>query len=369
MPAFWKKLTGVFSRAEPSVLGLDIGSSSIKVVQLRKKGGKAVLETYGELALGPYTNLEIGRATSLPVDKMSAAVTDLLRESNATTKKAGVAIPMGSSLITLIDLPSLPESELASMIPIEARKYIPVPITEVTLDWWVIPTERTGIYEDSEKPKTERVEALVVAIHNDIIARYNEIIKATGLESSFIELEIFSTIRAILDGTAGTVMIFDMGAGSTKLYIVERGVVHSSHSVNRGSQDITISLSTALGVTLTEAESIKRGFGAVRRDNEKEIFDIISLTMDYIFSEANRTLLNYQKRYNRNVSKVILTGGGVGYKGLLELAKMNMQTTVELGDPFSKVEYPAFMEDVLKQTGPEFSVAIGVALRRLKEME
>ncbi len=368
MPAFFQKIKNLLSRDEPSVLGIDIGSSSIKVVQLRQKKGKAVLETYGELALGPYSDLEVGRATNLSVDKMAAAVNDLLREANATTRKCGVAIPMGSSLITIMDLPSLPEKEIATMIPIEARKFIPVSITEVTLDWWVIPNERTGIYEDPQSQKGDKVQVLVVAIHNDVIGKYRDIIKATGLDSSFIELEIFSTIRAVLDSGMGTSMVFDMGAGSTKLYLVERGIVRSSHSINRGSQDITIALSTALGVSLTEAEAIKRSFGVKKQENEKEVFDIISLTMDYIFAEANRTILNYQKHYNKNIDKILLTGGGVGYKGLLELARMNLQSTVELGDPFGKVEYPAFMEDVLRQTGPEFSVAVGVALRRLREL-
>ncbi len=369
MENFMNKIKGLLSKTEPSVLGVDIGSSSIKVVQLKRKHGKAVLETYGELALGPYSDLEIGRATNLPAERLIAAVTDLLRESNTTTKKCGVAIPIGSSLITLIELPTVSTSEFASMIPIEARKYIPVPISEVTLDWWTIPTEKTGIYEgEGEHQKGDKSEVLVVAIHNEIIAKYQEIVKQTGLQTSFIELEIFSTIRAVLDNMMGTAMIFDMGASSTKLYIVERGIVHSSHTINRGSQDITIALSTSLGITVAEAENIKRGFGSTRGQNEKEVFDVMSLTMEYIFAEANRTMFNYQKKYGRNIAKVVLTGGGVGYKGLLELARMNLQTNVELGDPFSKVEYPAFLEEVLRQTGPEFSVAVGVALRRLQEI-
>ena len=159
-----------------------------------------------------------------------------------------------------------------------------------------------------------------------------------------------------------------LGAGSTKLYIIEGGIVRSSHSINRGSQDITTALSTSFGISLSEAENIKRGFGNTHPGNEKEIYDVMSLTMEFIFSETNRTILNYQQKYGKNIDKVILTGGGVGYKGLLDIAKLNLQTQVELGDPFKKVEYPAFMEEVLRQTGPEFSVAIGVALRRLREI-
>ncbi len=372
---FKKIFQNLLKPSNPSVLGIDIGSSSIKVVQLKKKGGKAVLETYGELALGPYSGLEMGRATNLPADRLSEALKDLLRESKTSTKQCGVAIPIGSSMVTMIELPKVPEKELAQMIPLEARKYIPVPISEVSLDWWVIPEEPIETSEESEiQPaqtvlgKVEKVQVLVVAIHNEVITRYQDIIAKSGIEASFIEIEIFSTIRSVIDKSPGAIMIVDLGAGSTKLYIVERGIVRTSHTINRGSQDITIALSTSLGVSIPEAENIKRSFGTVERTDQKAVADTISLTTDFIFSEANRVLQNYQKKYNKNITKVVLAGGGLGYKGLLDLAKHSFEVEVGLGEPFSKVEFPAFLEPVLKMTGSEFSVAIGVALRRLQEL-
>ncbi len=379
--SFFKKF---LDKGDSSVLGIDIGSSTIKVVQLKKKKGKAVLETYGELALGSYAGTEPGHATNLPPDKLVAALGDLLREAKTTTKKCGVAIPVGSSLITTIELPKVKKAELEKMIPLEARKYIPVPISEVSLDFWIIPEESSGLEEDDEAgesslpkdsgvpqnadAKPKKVEALIVAIHNEVVSKYQGIIKDAGLDSSFIELETFSTIRAVLDQNVAPEMIFDLGAASTKLYIVERGVVRSSHTVNRGSQDITITLASSLGISLSEAEAVKRSYGAMRHDNETAITDTIDLATDYIFSEANRTILGFQKKYNKNVGKVILTGGGVGPKGFLALAQKNLETKVELGNPFAKVEFPAFLEGVLKMTGSEFAVAVGVALRRLEEV-
>src|SRR3989344_2129759 len=164
-------LTAFFQKKSESVLGIDIGASAIKVVQLHKKGGKAILDTYGEIALGPYANLEVGRATSLGVDKTSEALTDVLRESNTATKKCGMAIPFGSSLMTIMEMPALPQKQLAQMIPIEARKYIPVPISEVLLDWWVIPKPENRFFgADDEQmtggQKPEKIDILAVAIHN-----------------------------------------------------------------------------------------------------------------------------------------------------------------------------------------------------------
>jgi type IV pilus assembly protein PilM len=135
----------------PSVVGVDIGSSAIKVVQIKRKKGKAVLETYGELALGPYAGTEIGRSTNLPPEKIAEAILDIFKESNITTTNSGVSIPMRSSMVSLIKIPSTNAKQIDQMVPIEARKYIPVPIAEVALSWSVIPTDRDMTEEDREK--------------------------------------------------------------------------------------------------------------------------------------------------------------------------------------------------------------------------
>src|SRR3989344_1362833 len=119
-------LSGMFKKKEESALGLDIGSSSIKVVQLKKKGEKAILETYGELSLGPYGGASIGQSTNLPTNKIIEAMTDLLAEKEValTTRTCGIAIPFKASLLSVIELPDMGQKELESMEPIEARKYI-----------------------------------------------------------------------------------------------------------------------------------------------------------------------------------------------------------------------------------------------------
>jgi type IV pilus assembly protein PilM len=304
-----------------------------------------------------------------------------MRESNVTSLSSGISIPFRSSLVSLIQLPAVPEKQLQEMIPLEARKYIPVPINEVTLDWWVVPgdTDPSLDFIDAETdeqttttksaiPDQKKTDVLVVSIHNEVLNNYNKIVKAAVLDTGFFEIEMFSATRALLSGENAPVMIFDMGASSTKMYILERGVVKYSHIIGKGSQDITVSISKGMTQTFERAEQIKRTLGTGVVPDEKNVFDIISLTLDYIFSEANSVMLNYQKKYNKAVSRVILTGGGVAMKGVFELARANFQTEVVMGDPFAKVEAPAFLDDVLKTTGLEFAVAIGIALRKLQEL-
>lgn len=370
--AFFSRL---FKKKESVALGIDIGSSAVKMVQIKKKGGQAILETYGELALGPYAGFNIGQSVVLPPDRIVQALKDLMKEKEVgvSTNKCGISIPFASSLMSVIEMPEVSTKQLSMMIPLEARKYIPVPISEVMLDWSVIPRSgvEVGTNEQSSQPKSSshtglaKIDVLVVAIHNETIARYQEIVTQSGLELSFFEIEIFSTMRSVLDETLRPVMIIDMGAASTKLYVAERGVIRSSHTINRGSQDITATISKSLGLTPEQAEIMKRQVGAVGPD--KNLTDVIILVLDYIFTEANNTLLAFEKKYNKTIAKVILVGGGSALKGLKELAKDNLKTEVVIANPFSKVSTPAFLENILKETGPEFAVALGLALRKLSE--
>ena len=377
----FQKLGGSFGLFEKggSVLGVDIGSSSIKVVQLSKKYGKVVLETYGELALGPYGATEVGRSVSIPVEKIGEALNDVIREASITTRNAGIAIPLASSLVTIIDMPAVPEGKLAEMVPFEARKYIPIPINEVTLDWRIIPqggdnwVER-GFEElptDGSAKKGEmspKSKVLLVAIHNEVLSRYEKIAKLANLTASFIEIEIFSAIRSILSKERAPVLVVDIGAGTTKLSLIENGVVLNSHIINRGSQDITLMLARSHGITVIKAEELKREVGISADPQHKSTKDIAELIVTGIFTEANKVLLDYEKEYRKTITKVFLSGGGSLIKGIMDIAKKNFDGEVVFATPFDKVEAPAFLIPTLHEIGPLFAVSLGVALRKLQEM-
>ena len=366
-----------FLKKDSSVLGVDIGSSSIKIVQLRKKNGAAVLETYGELSLGGYADVEIGRATNLPAEKLVEALNDVIKESNVSTKNAGFSIPFSASLISLIKMPGLDERQLKNMIPIEARKYIPVPITEVALDWFVLPEEGQRFFsseDEGEKEKEEqrgkykKINVLLVAIHKETLSKYDQIVRGTGLTNSFFEIEIFSTIRSSIVQSTTPTMIIDMGAATTKLYVVEYGIIRSSHIINKGSQDITLSLSHMLGISVSKAEETKREIGLGGQAGAQSMADSTLLVLEYIFSEAKRSVFQYEQNYHRNIGQVLLVGGGALLKGLTSYAQKQFETNVSLGLPFAKTQAPAFLEQVLLDTGPSFSVSVGIALRKLQEM-
>jgi len=352
-----------------SILAIDFGSSSAKVIQLRKDKGRIVLETYGEIATGPYVGMAPGQAVNLGLDKMTEVVTDLLRESNVTTKNGIMAVPLRSSLLVVLDIPNLSKTDLASAVPTEARRFIPVPISEVMLDWWIIPEREDVSPAYNEKlPGKKTEEVLVAAIHNDTIRLYEDLSHKLGLSINSFEIETFSLIRSAMQNDLSATAIIDLGAGTTKLAIVDYGVVRVSHTINKGAQDITIALSKSLSVSFDKAEEIKRKVGLVEEvTTEGDVREVISPIVEYIFDEINRVIVSYQKKQSVAVEKVIIVGGGSQLRGVLDLAKKSLQMNVVLGTPFDKMETPAFLENVLRGAGPSFAVSIGLALRALEE--
>lgn len=371
---FFKRLLspkkfGFWSAPVQSVIGIDIGASSIKIVQLKKEKERAVLETYSALATGSYAGAAVGQAGQLSKEKTLEMLKDLFRESGAKAKDAAVAISSRNTFVTTIELPVASGKNLDEIIGIEARRYIPLPITDVVLDWWMIPptTEQAEEAEAGEGPaKRDMAEVLLVAIYKDAIDAYKDIMSKAGLNIKLFEIEIFSAIRSCIGREISPVMILDIGASTTKMAIVDYGVVRLVHAFDRGSQDLTMALSNSLGVDFGRAEEMKREIGFSSRPEHKEIASVIEPLAQYIFSEANRFAIDYRRKYKRSVGRVILTGGGALLKNISEIGVKIFGVEIALADPFSKVEYPAFLRSVLKEAGPTFSTALGLALRSLQ---
>ncbi len=379
---FKKTISQSIRPKERSAVAIDFGISSVKVVQLRKEHGKAILETYGELACGPYNDLAVGQATPLSTDKYVELIRDLFKEANVTAKIGAIAIPLSHSLIVSAEIPEIPEARLPEVIPLEARKYVPVPISEVILDWWVVPRSQSDfapavdastqsseeVMSSTDGNSGRKMEVLIASIHKDSVREYQSIVSKLNLQVDAFEIETFSSIRSVMPNDLSATAILDIGAGSAKIAIVDYGIVRLSHTIPKGSQDITVSISKSLSIPFAKAEEVKRRLGLVGDIEKGDLVEMISPTVEYIFAEANKTMVKYQKEHKRSINKVVLIGGGATLKGILDIARGIMGVPVVLGLPFDKVEAPAFLNNVLKEAGPEFAVAIGLALRKLEDL-
>jgi type IV pilus assembly protein PilM len=276
--------------------------------------------------------------------------------------------------VSIIKLPATVEHQLSQVVPIEARKYIPVPINEVLLDWFVV--------SDPKKPSPDgKIELLLVAIHNDTIAKFRAIGSAASLVPAFFEIEVFSAVRASLEHGLAPVAVVDIGAATTKFYVVERGLIRESHIINHGSQDLSLNASRALGLTVAQAEERKRKYGLSGEGPATtsgaalpagqagaDLKKSFELSLNPMISELTRTITSWETRTNQTLSALVLTGGGATLRGLKEFMQSKIVTEIRLADPFTKTQAPAFLEAILKDAGPEFSVAVGLALRRLQEL-
>jgi type IV pilus assembly protein PilM len=352
-----------FLKKKPeSVIGLDVGSSSVKVVELIKRGDSVELLTYGLLEISPYGGKEIGRSVQLSVGKTVEAIEDLLREAKVQSVTSGIAIPFKSSFMRLIEIPQVTKKELKKIVPLEARKYIPVPIDEVALDWGLVPQ----ISDSLSEMVGEHINVLLVAVHNDILNRFQDISKQAKLDNKFLEVESYSSMRSIAPDSNEAVMLCDFGAGSTKVYILYKGFVLVSHVINTGSQEITLNISRSMDIPIDQAEMMKREQGIPQKDND-ELAEIINLTLSQITPELEQTKEDFEAKYNTTITKVLLVGGGSQLKGLDKALEKVFKIEVVKGNAFNQIKTPEFLKDTIKEIGPEFAVAVGCALRMVSK--
>ncbi|MBI2096792.1 MAG: type IV pilus assembly protein PilM [Candidatus Sungbacteria bacterium] len=366
---FIKKLTlpplpGIFSfSGKRSFVGIDIGFSSVKVVQLRKENERAILETYGELRTSPYLKNVDGNGIGSGFLRFRDSdiiemLTDILREGNVTTNQAVLAVPSVSSFVTSVELPTKDPDEIARAVPFEARRYIPIPISEIALNWQII--------DGGETPEpAAKTKVLLVAVPKDVVNKFERIVKGLNLTLAGLEIETFSLVRSLVGHDKTITALINYGAQSTTVTIVDGGVVMLSHNIDRGSNELTSALARGLGIAPERAEAFKTEVGLSDRPEDREITSVMSPLVEILISEIERILASYNRKTERRIERIILTGGGSRVKGLIDhTAKRFGLETIQV-NPFSRVTYPPFMQQILKDIGPSFAVAVGLALRNI----
>jgi type IV pilus assembly protein PilM len=362
-------LKGIFSSlaqgSSNTFVGIDIGSAYVKLVQLKKEKGRILLETYGEIALGSYQEGGFaGQITTLENEPLKEALANLIKQANVTASTAIISVSSSTSLIFVLRLPQISERELSGVVKTEARKYIPVPLTEVSLDWWMIPEKETYGEEESRSSKKSEVDVLVAAVRNEVVSRYNDVSRGLNIFKDVrFEIETFSAIRGSFKHELSPVMLLDFGASGTRISVIEHGVVRKFRAVSRGAAYITSILQKNLELPFDEAEKLKRAVGLDRSHSNEQAYKSIETGMAYIFSEMQNVIFDFEKEYRKPITKIILTGGGARLIRLQKEIESRYNITTVYADPFSKALSPDFLNEVLEEAGPEFAVAVGLALQ------
>ena len=341
-----------------SYLGVDIGTLSIKIVELSNENNRPKLLNYAIL-----TNYNLIGNPVLKIfgGEASTMLKKLLKESGIDAKEVNMSIPIFSSFLTVMELPQMLESEIASAIQFEAKKYIPVPLDSVLVDWSIIKSNTEGL-----SAQTEKILVLLIAIPKDSVNEYANITQETGLKLVNLELETMSAARALMGNDPVPTVLIDIGFRDTTISIVDKGYMRISHSIETSGEDLTRALASSLNISWSRAEELKKEQGLKIIDNNNQINSVISPLLDIIVNATKSIITLYSLKSNKKVEKMIIYGGAVKMPGFLEYLKNSLGIDVSIGNPFKRIIYNEKLESIIKETGHEFAVAVGLALKALQ---
>lgn len=349
------------SLVSKSFLGIDVGSASLKVVEISgsSSNGKR-LENYGQLKteyfLGRVSDaVSYSKEVFLSKEMIINALKAVLQEAKIKKRSAFFAIPDYATFFTTFQLPSMSRQELEEAVKYEAPRHIPMPLADVTLDWEIV---KGAPQFEGRTP----LKVLLVAVPNETINQYQEIAKSAGLEIAALESEAFSLARALIkyQDRRATICLIDLGERSATINIVSQSVLRVSHSIDVAGTEIVRTLSEKLNIDIRKAKIIKKTYGIQK---EETIRNIIFPLINSIAKETKNILNNYFLEEKEKVEKIILAGGNSLMPGLRDYFIEEFRVPIEIGNPFIDIFYPPGLELILKKIGPEFTIAVGAALR------
>jgi type IV pilus assembly protein PilM len=353
---------GLFSKkTSASYIGVDLGMSGVKIVELVNEKGRARLVTY---AYVDYPSLEVERTFQDNPDQVIALLKRMVKKAKTTTKKCVAALPISSVFSSIISVPASNEKELNDAIAYQARKLIPIPLEEISLDSKVLDAEG-----DPKGKKVSRV--LLTGAPKTLVESCIDVISRGGLEPFALETEALAQIRSLIGRDRSTVMIIDIGAFRTNITVVERGIPFLSRSIASGGSSITTTIAGALGIPFSQAESMKRDIEAMQKFAPAgDIAPILEGLLKPIMDEIRYSFNLYQGQseggQQKRIDKMIVTGGSSLLPRLPDFLTQVMNINAYRGDPWARVVYPEDLRPILEEIGPRFSVAIGCAMRDIE---
>lgn len=366
----------IFSKlfASKKFLGIDIGTAGIKAVELSGRGEKKKLENYGEIKAEavyekPFRTFE--KNTLLLSNKdISRAIKAIIEEAKIKARDCFFSIPDFSSFFTNFELPYMTKEEIPQAVTYEAKQHIPLPLAEVALDWEVIDGRAQGKGEN-------KLKILLVAVPNEMINQYQSIAQLCGLKLAALEAEVFGLLRALVPAEEKrTVAIIDIGAQTTTCSIIDNRILKISNSFDISAEDLTERVSTGLSIDRPTAQKLKEKYGLENislpsasignSSSVKSIKEILLPLVYAIFREVEKTSRSFQQLENKDVEKFIIAGGGGLMPGLKKNFEDYFKKETEIANPFSAIFCPPILENTLKEMGPSYAIAVGMALRGLE---
>lgn len=343
-------------RKSTNILGLELGSSAIKIVELKTGDHIPKLVTYG-IAMHDHSNVRSDAQENKK--RLQNSLDDLVVQSNVQTNRVNAALPAMNVFHTIVEIPEMPEKDIGLAIKWEAKRLVPLPIDKMALDWHALSTQQL-----TDK---KMMKIILTAAPTEIINYYMEIIKGANLGLIGIETEINALQRSLLPEEPGTFLVIDIGATNTNMVIFSDHIPIMVRNIEVGGEAITLNIANALNISSERAKQFRDdiGLSITTSDNTHPVAKAAGFVMDAMVTrELKRFISSYNNSYDTEINNVILTGGCSHLKNLQAYLENVLELEVILGAPWNKIQYPSELGNELKKIGPQMSVAIGLALKK-----
>ncbi|HEX8931988.1 MAG TPA: type IV pilus assembly protein PilM [Patescibacteria group bacterium] len=335
--------------------GLDIGTSSIKMVWLNRENTGF---EYNTSLFAPA--LPTGMQSESPFDQqeMAQIINKYVNEAKIMTNSVNISLPEGQVFTKVIDMPMLSDKELANAIYWEAEQYIPAQLDTMTLDWSVLRRQ-------SEVQAERKMQVLLVAAPTQLIKRYQSILELAGLSLASVETEILSVVRSVVHGiNSPTSLVMHMGSLSTSVAIVQNGLLVFNYTIPLGGIAMTRGIASDFGFSPTQAEEYKRVYGLLDKNFGGKVGKAIEPILTEIVSEIRKAMAFYNEKYKNEspISQILLTGGAAALPGIDIYFVKNTGIETVIANPWKILNVQKVPENIMAQ-GMEYAVALGLALK------
>jgi len=343
---------GIFN-PNNSFLGIDIGSTSVKVVELQKEDGQPKLVSYGF-----SENINSDNSKWQKSNKLTAAIVKkICKKANVKGVNAISALPTFSVFSSVLNLSNVNKKEIASAVHWEAKKVIPLPLEEMILDWKEIKNADTS---------KNNICVLLTGAPQALVKKHIDIFKRANMNLISLETETFSLIRALIGNDKSTVMLVEIGANTTDVTIVDKSIPILNRSIDIGGNTITEAIKSNLNIDFASAEQFKYdlGINSLKSDSD-EILKVVTDTISPIINEIKYAMSIFHDKNNKKTEKIILSGGSSLLPGLPKHLTKILNIKVIIGDPWSRIISQDDLKPLLNEIGPRMSVAVGLAMREM----
>lgn len=335
-------------------VGIDIGSKTIKIIELASEGQSFKLRASGMVGYSGSTPDKI--KDSQEFASLSGIIKKLHREAKISSKDISIALPEQQVYTRTVKFPLLEDSEISSAVKWEAEQYIPIPIKEAVIQHEIIEKRK-----DSSPPQAV---VLLIAVQRKIVENYSKVIEMAGLKLHTVETELISLVRSLAPMDQ-TVMIVDFGAKSTDIAISKLGQLMFSRSIPTAGDAFTRAVSQGLGVEKQQADEYKKSYGMSTEKLEGKVKSSMMPVFQLVSDELKKTIHFYQQEeQGQTPTSIILTGGTSGMPNVSALLTKMSGIEVVVGNPFAKVNVDPQVVGSLSGYAPFYSVAVGLAMRK-----